>query len=144
MSLFRRLTIRTKLVSSFSVLTLLLALIAGYGYYEMGAIGGEVQHVIQGPIASAMLFRGLEHSLESLTSRVREYVLNGDEESRELADQDKQAIQSAIEELKASAASPDEEALIDEIESGFTIVVEILTGLWTPGRTATSPSASTS
>ena len=49
MSLFRRLTIRTKLVSSFSVLTLLLALIAGYGYYEMGAIGGEVQHVIQRP-----------------------------------------------------------------------------------------------
>ena len=33
----------------------MLAVIAGYGYYEMGQISAEVRDVIEGPIASITL-----------------------------------------------------------------------------------------
>ena len=57
-------------VGSFLLLTLMLAVIAGYGYYEMGQISAEVRDVIEGPIASITLGRSLESLLDQYVANV--------------------------------------------------------------------------
>lgn len=126
MALKQHLTIRTKLVTSYAVLTLLVAAIAGYGYWQMGAIGHEVEQVIEGPIAGSMLARGMEHSLDELSAHVRSYVMNGDEESRSHINEDKEAFRSALAALQAIAAGDEEREILEAIESGYAIVVETL------------------
>ncbi len=118
-------SIRVKLVGSFLLLTLMLAVIAGYGYYEMGQISAEVRDVIEGPIASITLGRSLESLLDQYVANVRKYVTEGDTAARDGAENDKAAIEELLTVMAERVATEEERALVDRVRQQYESVVEV-------------------